>query len=173
MLRLTLKWCNFPKWGQWHLTLSCVCACAELLQSCLTLRDPSPVYGILQAGILQWAAVPFSRGSSQPRDWNLHLLCLLHWHARSLPPAPPWILKVMWIFLITSWDLGIIVNLNIRWKWWLMCKQFIACILKNFDFLVYLKFISVSTLLWLNILLYGFLLQNACADTGKNESGNC
>ena len=28
----------------------------------------SCVYGISQAGILEWVAVPFSRGSSQPRD---------------------------------------------------------------------------------------------------------
>ena len=28
----------------------------------------SPVHGILQARILEWAAIPFSRGSSQPRD---------------------------------------------------------------------------------------------------------
>ena len=26
------------------------------------------VHGILQAGILEWVAFPFSRGSSQPRD---------------------------------------------------------------------------------------------------------
>ena len=44
-------------------------------QSCLTLWDPidnsSPgccVHGILQARILEWAAIPFSRGSSWPRD---------------------------------------------------------------------------------------------------------
>ena len=29
----------------------------------------SSVHGILQARILEWVAVPFSRGSSQPRDW--------------------------------------------------------------------------------------------------------
>ena len=28
----------------------------------------SPVHGILQARILEWVTVPFSRGSSQPRD---------------------------------------------------------------------------------------------------------
>ena len=28
----------------------------------------SSVYGILQARILEWVAIPFSRGSSQPRD---------------------------------------------------------------------------------------------------------
>ena len=28
------------------------------------------VYGILQARILEWVAVPFPRGSFQPRDWT-------------------------------------------------------------------------------------------------------
>ena len=28
------------------------------------------VHGILQARILEWVAFPFSRGSSQPRDWS-------------------------------------------------------------------------------------------------------
>ena len=44
-------------------------------QSCLTLCDPmdcrspgSSVHGILQARILEWVAISFSRGSSQPRD---------------------------------------------------------------------------------------------------------
>ena len=46
-------------------------------QSCLTLCNPmdynppgSSVHGILQARILGWVAIPFSRGSSQPRDWT-------------------------------------------------------------------------------------------------------
>ena len=30
----------------------------------------SSVHGILQAGILEWVAIPFSRGSSRPRDWT-------------------------------------------------------------------------------------------------------
>ena len=28
------------------------------------------LHGILQARILEWVAIPFSRGSSQPRDWT-------------------------------------------------------------------------------------------------------
>ena len=42
----------------------------KVAQSCLTLCDPMDykVHGILQARILEWAAFPFSRGSSQPRD---------------------------------------------------------------------------------------------------------
>ena len=48
---------------------------AKSLQSCPTLCDPidgsppgSPIPGILQARILEWVAIPFSRGSSRPRD---------------------------------------------------------------------------------------------------------
>ena len=44
-------------------------------QSCPTLCDPrdcippgSSVHGILQARILEWVAISFSRASSQPRD---------------------------------------------------------------------------------------------------------
>ena len=42
----------------------------KVAQSCPILCDPrdSTVLGILQARILEWAAFPFSRGSSQPRD---------------------------------------------------------------------------------------------------------
>ena len=46
-------------------------------QSCPTLREPrdcsswgSFVHGILQARVWEWVAIPFSRGSSQPRDWT-------------------------------------------------------------------------------------------------------
>ena len=52
----------------------CVC-CVLVTQLCLTLCDPmdcslpgSFVHGILQARILEWVAISFSRGSSQPRD---------------------------------------------------------------------------------------------------------
>ena len=52
--------------------LQSVCPVA---QSCPALCDPmdcsppgSSVHGILQARVLEWAAVPFSRGSSRPRD---------------------------------------------------------------------------------------------------------
>ena len=48
---------------------------AKLLQLCPTLCDPmdytppgSSVHGILQARILEWVAISFFRGASQPRD---------------------------------------------------------------------------------------------------------
>ena len=46
-------------------------------QLCLTLCDPMDcsqpscsVHGILQEKILEWVDIPFSRGSSRPRDWS-------------------------------------------------------------------------------------------------------
>ena len=50
-----------------------MCVCVNSLQSCLTLCNPldcSPPgsYGILQARILEWVAMPSSRGSSWPSD---------------------------------------------------------------------------------------------------------
>ena len=48
---------------------------SKVTQSCPTLCNPmdcsppgSSVHGILQARILEWVAISFSRGSSQPRD---------------------------------------------------------------------------------------------------------
>ena len=71
----------------------CVCVCVRArararacthvhVQSCLTLCDPmdcsppsSSVYGIFQARILEWVAVPSSRGSSGPRD-QICIFCI-------------------------------------------------------------------------------------------------
>ena len=69
---------------------------AKLLQSCPTLcypmnhRSPpgSSVHGILQAGILEWVAIP-SRGSFQLRDGTriFYVSCIQQ--VSSLPLAPP------------------------------------------------------------------------------------
>ena len=44
----------------------------KVIQSCPTLYNPMDytVHGILQAWILEWVPFPFSRGSSQPKDWT-------------------------------------------------------------------------------------------------------
>ena len=62
-------------------------AAAKSFQSCPTLCDPidgsppvSPVPGILQARILEWIAISFSRGSSWPRDWTwVSCICIAGW----------------------------------------------------------------------------------------------
>ena len=62
---------------------------AKLLQSCPTLCSSmvcsppsSSVHGILQARILDWIAISFSKGIFATQGSNV---CLLHWQADSLP----------------------------------------------------------------------------------------
>ena len=72
------------------------CMPAKSLCSCLTLCDPmdcsppgSSVQGILQAGILEWVAMPSSRGSSQP-TYQTHISYVSstgYWQVCFLPPA--------------------------------------------------------------------------------------
>ena len=59
--------------------------------SCVWFCDPmdcsppgSSVHGILWARILEWVAMPSSRGSSQPRDWTW-----VSYMTGSLPSEPP------------------------------------------------------------------------------------
>ena len=67
---------------------SFTCVYAQSRQSRPTLCDPvdcsplgSSVHGILQTRILKWAAMPSSRGSSQPRDWtrSFYVSCTGRW----------------------------------------------------------------------------------------------
>ena len=60
----------------------------KVIQSCLTLCDPMDytVHGILQARLLEWVAVPFSRGSSQPRD-GTQVSCIAGGFFTSWPPG--------------------------------------------------------------------------------------
>ena len=73
-----------------HLMQVCACSVTEL---CLTLCEPmdcsppgSSLPGIFQARILEWVAISFSKGSSQPRNWT-QVSCigsqiLSHWATR-------------------------------------------------------------------------------------------
>ena len=74
-----------------HHSLMHVCAHAQL---CLTLCNPmdcsppgSSVRGISQARILEWVAIPFSRGSSRPRD-RTHISCVSALAGRVFTTAP-------------------------------------------------------------------------------------
>ena len=79
IIRLQFQLPNLQNWSDlcWPGRLIKAFMCAKSIQSCPTLcnhMDPSPpgssVHGILQARILEWVAVPSSRGSSWPRDWT-------------------------------------------------------------------------------------------------------
>ena len=97
---------------------------SEVAQLCLTLCDPmdcslqgSSVHGIFQAILLEWIAISFSRGSSQPRD-RTWVFCIVDrrftvWatrkvlttSARSLLPNN-----------VTSWGSGWMYLLGATWE---------------------------------------------------------
>ena len=63
--------------GQTLCVRACVLSCFSCVRPCLTPRTiahppGSSIHGILQARILEWLAMPLSRGSSQPR----HRTCI-------------------------------------------------------------------------------------------------
>ena len=64
---------SYIKWSE--VTQLCPTLATPRTIACLTLCDPmdcspphSSVHGIFQARVLEWVAISFSRGSSQPRD---------------------------------------------------------------------------------------------------------
>ena len=70
-----LDWSDLASKHACHLAQIKVKVKVLVAQLCLTLCDPrecslpgSSVHGILQARILEWVAMPFSRGPSWPRD---------------------------------------------------------------------------------------------------------
>ena len=106
-------------------TALCVCVCVYIQlcivlvdQACPTLCDPMNsgppgvfARGILQATILEWVAVPFSRGSSQTRDQSWVSLTAGRF---LIPSEPPYsvIKKNETLPLATAWmDLkGIVLS---------------------------------------------------------------
>ena len=81
------------------------CVPIPFVQSCLTLYAPTDcslpdlsVYGILQVRILEWVAIPSSRGIFPTQGLTLSLLCLLHWQT-----------GVLFCFLFFSFNHRIVV----------------------------------------------------------------
>ena len=82
LVSLSVLWLAWLHWCWVLCVCVCVCVCVYVLcvldaQSCLTLCNPmdyslpgSSVHGILQAKMLEWVAILFSRGSSWPRGWT-------------------------------------------------------------------------------------------------------
>ena len=79
-------------WAFLYLFMLClVIVVVVSVQSYVTVCNPmdccpldSCVHGILQARILEWVAIPFSRGSSQPRD-RTQVSCIAGWDERGMP----------------------------------------------------------------------------------------
>jgi len=76
-LATPLLWSN-PR-GKLCVCVLCVCQLLSHIWLSATSWTGAPlgshVHGILQARILEWVAISFSRGSSQPKDWP-HVSCL-------------------------------------------------------------------------------------------------
>ena len=93
----------------------CVCVCVCLAaQSCPILCDPmdcswpgSSVHGMLQARILGWVAIPFSRGSSWPRT-QTQVSCIASGFFTIWATREYFIYKKM-PFAVTWMDLEIII----------------------------------------------------------------
>ena len=72
-----------------------MCVCAQLFHSCPTLCDPmdfrlpgSSLHGIFPARILEWVAMPSSRGSSWPSD-QICVSCIASRFFTAEPPGKP------------------------------------------------------------------------------------
>ena len=58
-------------WKKFYLVIQCSCFVAKQLMTTWTIACQAPLsMGFLQARILEWVAIPFSRGSSRPRNWT-------------------------------------------------------------------------------------------------------
>ena len=121
-----------------HLRLLFISLKVKVTQSCLTLCDPidcsppgSSVHGILQARILEWLAIPFSRGSSWLRNqtqvscfvgtffavWaTRHYLCV-YWRTKNI--------SISLFYAVKSWRMWF----NIRILAWNV--NFLLCLLLN------------------------------------------
>ena len=115
-----------------YIYISCCCL---VTQSCLTFCDPmdcsspgSCVHGISQARILEWVAISFSRGSSQPRDQT----CVFYTGRQILycwAPREDYIYIYIWIctFQSTPYShvslfLRIILSCNHPWLIHVFCE---------------------------------------------------
>ena len=115
----------------------------KVAQSCLTLCNPMDytVHGVLQARILEWVAIPFSRGSSQSRD-RTQLSCIAGEFFTSWATREVWLstkeLMLLncgagedsWEFLGQKWDQTSQYwrksTLNIHWKDWCWSSSTLA-----------------------------------------------
>ena len=60
------------RFSSWKVKVLVAQSCPTLCRHGVTDCSPpgSSIHGILQARMLEWVAIPFSRGSSQSRDWT-------------------------------------------------------------------------------------------------------
>ena len=110
--------------GQRKIRLGCGAVMCSAGQSCPALCDPvdcsppgSSVHGILQARILEWVALPSSRGSSQPRDQKPRSPALRGDSFLSEPPEKPVeAYSITWGSAVTRFAEGSVPT-SMRFSW--------------------------------------------------------
>ena len=94
----------------WALPLSlCTCWVTSAVSALCNPWDwsppGSPVHGILQARVLEWVAMPSSRGSFQPRDWTHSSCCScimgIFFYCWTTREAPLFLYTLLYLF--SSW----------------------------------------------------------------------
>ena len=103
------------------ITLTYVLSCFSHVWLCAMdwSLQGSSVHGILQARILEWVAVSFSRGSSRARDWTC-----VSWFLTTEPPEKPGCL-VVWINSVpTEMKIEHLVIISIDFCFFILCGFF-------------------------------------------------
>ena len=115
-----LIWLFFFSWNNFmYYTIEIICSMflslSVMPDVSVTPKDcsppGSPVHGILQTRILEWVSIPFSRGSSRPRDWTqvFHMIGRFFtiWASREAPYAAYccliWISLIIFTLLLSKW----------------------------------------------------------------------
>ena len=119
------------------------CMCAKSLQSCLTLCDPmncalgAPLSTrILQQRVLEWVAISFSRGSSQPR--GSHLMCdlmPLTQAGRFFTTSATWGAQVESYEIVNTWPFLNYRNCNFMQFYLKMSRKHLNSNITNISFL--------------------------------------
>ena len=125
----------------------------------------SSVHGILHARILEWVAISFSRGSSQPRD-QTHVSCigrqiLYRWASREAP-------LYTWFPLILAFLLGILTVWFISFITCSQTSSFSSIILVNVTSLCWLYTEGCAVIIWLCIFML-YLSSFRAGRQGQNS----
>ena len=100
-------WWHTALVAPWHVESSQFLVFSLVTQSCLTLCDLMDcrlpgfsIHGIFQVRVLEWVAISFSRGSSQPRDrtWVSHIVgrCFTVWARARIKYMSPALAGKFW-----------------------------------------------------------------------------
>ena len=141
----------------------------KVAQSCLTLCNPMDytVHGILQARILEWIAIPFSRGSSWPRNqtgisWIAGGF-FTSWATREASiEIITWFLSFnLLIWCITLIDLHIwenpcISGINPSWLWYMIFL--ICCCILFARILLRMFYLCPSMILYWPVIFFFFVV---------------